>query len=912
MTKIYRRYFVYESEYSYHTRKQEYILKDIHIPKVFCIWVWIFVCHSKARTYYEGRTYNEDIFYMSLNLPILPRSKNIFWRTNIYRKYFVYKSESSCLTSKQVHILKDEYIPKVFGIWVWIFVSHQETKTYSERRTYTEDILYMSLNLCISPGSKNMFWRTNKYRRYFVYESESSYLTRRQEHILKDEHIPKIFCIWVWIFVSHQEARTYSEGRTYTEGILYMSLKLCISPRSKNMFTRTNIYRRYFVYESEFLYLTKKQEHILKDEDIPKVFCIWDWIFVSHQEARTYSEGPTYTEGILYMSLNLCISPRSKNISWRTNIYRRYFVYESESLYHTKKQEHIPKDEHIAKVFSIWVWIFLSHQEARTYSEGQTYTEGILYMSLNLCISPRSKNIFWKTNIYRRYFVYESESLYLTKKQEHILKEKHIPKVFCICVWIFISHQEASSYSEGRINTEGILCMSLNLCVLPGSKNIFWRTNIYRRYFVYESQYSYLNRKQEHILKDVHTPKLFCIWVWIFVSHQEARTYSEGRTYTEGILYMSLNLCISPGSKNIFWRTNIYRRDFVYESESLYLARKQEHILKDKQIPKLFCVWVWIFLSYQEARTYSEGRTYTEGILYKSLNLRIPPGNKNILKDEHIPKVFCIWVWIFVSHQEAKTYSEGRTYTEDILCMSLNIRFSPGSKNIFWRTNIYRRYFVYESESLYLTKKQERILKDVHIPEVFCIWVWIFVSYQEARTYSDGRTYNEGTLYTSLNLCISPGVKNIFWRKNILRMYSAYESESSFLTRNQEHILKDDHIPKVFCVWVWIFVFHQEARNYSEGRTYTEGILYTSLNLCISTGFKNIFWRKNLLRMYFVYESESSCLTRNQKHILKDEHIPKVFCVLIWIFVSHQETKAYSEGRTYTEDILYMSLNLRI
>jgi hypothetical protein len=148
-------------------------------------------------------------------------SKNILWRTNIYRKYFVYKSESSCLTRKQEHILKDEHIPKVFGIWVWIFVSHQETK-----------------------------------------------------YILKDEQIPKVFCVWVWIFMSYQEARTYSERRTYTEGILYMSLNLCISPGSKNIFWRTKKYQRYFVYESEPPCPTRKQEHILKDEHIPKVFCI--------------------------------------------------------------------------------------------------------------------------------------------------------------------------------------------------------------------------------------------------------------------------------------------------------------------------------------------------------------------------------------------------------------------------------------------------------------------------------------------------------------------------------------------------------------------------------------------------------------------------------------------------------------
>jgi len=195
---------------------------------------------------------------------------------------------------------------------------------------------------------------------------------------------------------------------------------------------------------------------------------------------------------------------------------------ESESSCLTGSQERILKEEHIPKVFCIWVWVFVSHQEAWTYSEGRN-TEGILCMSLNLRISPGSKYMFWRKE-YRRYFVYESESSYLTRKQVHVLKEG-IPKVFCVWVWIFVSHQEARTCSEGR-NTEGILCMSLNLRILPGNKNMFWRKE-YRRYFVYESESSYLTRKQ--------------------------RTFSEGRTHTEGILYMSLNFSVSLPRKNMYW-----------------------------------------------------------------------------------------------------------------------------------------------------------------------------------------------------------------------------------------------------------------------------------------------------------------------------------------------------------------------
>ena len=197
---------------------------------------------------------------------ILLSHRESFWRKNLYRRYFV---------------------------WVWILVSHQKQRTFSEGRnytvgiTYTEGILCVSLNLAVSPGVKNVFWRKNIYRRYFVYESEFSYLTRKHEHILK-EGIPKVFCVWVWIFLSHQEASTCSEGRN-TEGILCMSLNLRISPGSKNMFWRKE-YRRYFVYESESSYLTRKQ--------------------------RTFSEGRTHTEGILYMSLNFSVSLPRKNMYW--------------------------------------------------------------------------------------------------------------------------------------------------------------------------------------------------------------------------------------------------------------------------------------------------------------------------------------------------------------------------------------------------------------------------------------------------------------------------------------------------------------------------------------------------------------------------------------------------------------------
>jgi len=70
--------------------------------------------------------------------------------------------ESCCLTGNQEHILKEELTPKVFYVTL-ILVSHQKQRKYSEGRTYTvertyiEVILYMSLNLRISPGIKNIF-----------------------------------------------------------------------------------------------------------------------------------------------------------------------------------------------------------------------------------------------------------------------------------------------------------------------------------------------------------------------------------------------------------------------------------------------------------------------------------------------------------------------------------------------------------------------------------------------------------------------------------------------------------------------------------------------------------------------------------------------------------------------------------
>jgi hypothetical protein len=85
-------------------------------------------------------------------------------------------------------------------------------------------------------------------------------------------------------------------------------------------------------------------------------------------------------------------------------------------------------------------------------------------------------------------------------------------------------------------------------------------------------------------------------------------------------------------------------------------------------------------------------------LFYVGLKLAVSPGV--ILKEELIHKVFCV---------------------------SLNLSFSPETKNIlrrknmYCRNNIYRRYFICESESKCLTGSQEGILKEEHIPKEFCV-----------------------------------------------------------------------------------------------------------------------------------------------------------------------------------------------
>ena len=171
------------------------------------MWAWILVSHLKQRTFSEGRTCTVERTYKKVK-----QSRN---------RPGVAQSVPGDLGSQ---------ISMTFGIWRWWGCEPHAPAAFTPRK-------FSWYSFSLGAGSTPGPW--NGRKEYVTEKSSDNTGNCSRDSptssAAQEEHIPKVFYMWVWILVSHHRGRTCTGSSTHTVGILCEFGSWCLTRREEHV-----------------------------------------------------------------------------------------------------------------------------------------------------------------------------------------------------------------------------------------------------------------------------------------------------------------------------------------------------------------------------------------------------------------------------------------------------------------------------------------------------------------------------------------------------------------------------------------------------------------------------------------------------------------------------------------------------